>query len=608
MKTGAFYSKGICRFVVWAPETERMMVHIVALQERNIEMKKNAEGYFFAEADNIHPGARYFFRPGNQNDFPDPASFSQPGGVHEASEVIDHQAYLWNDAHWKGLPFKNLILYEIHVGTFTPQGTFEAIIPRLKDLKKLGINALEIMPVAQFPGERNWGYDGVYTYAVQNSYGGVTGFKELIDACHQQGMAVFLDVVYNHLGPEGNYFAQFGPYFTHKYETPWGDAINYDGAWSDGVRDFFVNNILYWFETFHIDGLRLDAVHTIFDDSAFSFWELIQQRKKEWEQKTGRIFHLIAESDLNSPRTTRSTTSGGQGFDAQWLDDFHHALYVVLYPEGKERYEDFGTIQQLAKSYKEGFVHSGEYVHFRKRKHGASSAGIPGENFIAFIQNHDQIGNRPLGERLSALVNFEKQKLAAAALLLSPYIPMLFMGEEYADPSPFFYFVSHSDKELIKAVREGRKKEFAAYKDKSEMPDAEDDKTFFRSKLQWEKRNEGAHKDLRLWYKKLITLRQTHPALQNFNKSDIQAYPIGSGGLMLLRCAEDGRHRVVVFFNFSEHEITYALPEDNNTWKLLISSRHSEGMLQEQTYGLPTHAQPEDFIKLPPLSICVYEG
>src|SRR5690606_411563 len=301
--------------------------------------------------------------------------------------------------------------YELHVGTFTDEGTFDAIIPRLDDLLALGINALELMPVAQFPGERNWGYDGVFPYAVQNTYGGPDGLKRLVDACHAKGLAVFLDVVYNHVGPEGNFLSKYGPYFTNKYCTPWGDAINFDDAWCDGVREYFVNNALYWLEYFHIDGLRLDAVHMVFDNGAVHFWQYLADRVKQLQERLGRPLHLIAESDLNSPRVVNPPSVGGYGFTAQWLDDFHHALYVMLDRKGRERYADFGRLDQFAKALKEGFVHSGEFVKFRKRKHGASSAGIPGDRFVAFTQNHDQVGNRPLGERLSSLIDRERLKV-----------------------------------------------------------------------------------------------------------------------------------------------------------------------------------------------------
>ncbi|HEY1021688.1 MAG TPA: alpha-amylase family glycosyl hydrolase, partial [Flavisolibacter sp.] len=381
-------------FRVWAPEKKTMHLHVVAPYDKIFPMQKDEWGFFTVTVENPGATLRYYYQLEEGQEYPDPASQFQPEGVHGPSETVDHDAFVWQDSAWKGQPLEETILYELHVGTYTPEGTFEAIIPRLDALKETGINAIELMPVAQFPGSRNWGYDGVYPYAVQDSYGGPEGLKKLVNACHQKGIAVWLDVVYNHIGPEGAYLSPYGPYFTNTYCTPWGDAINFDGEWSDGVRDYFSVNALYWFEQFHIDGLRCDAVHTVFDNGAVHFWQLTSEKVAALEQKLGRTLHLVAESDLNSPKVIKSPKEGGYGFDGQWLDDFHHALYVKLNPADKDRYYDFGTMAQVVKAYNEGFVHSGEWVKFRKRKHGASSKGIPGNRFVAFNLNHDQVGNR----------------------------------------------------------------------------------------------------------------------------------------------------------------------------------------------------------------------
>ncbi|HEX3007836.1 MAG TPA: malto-oligosyltrehalose trehalohydrolase, partial [Bacteroidales bacterium] len=504
-KTGCELNRNnTCNFKVWAPLKDRMTLHIVHPIDRKVEMAKDSAGYFTISVPDIKDDCRYYFNPDGKKDFPDPASNFQPEGVHGPSAVVAHESFRWHDTAWRGIPQKDLIFYELHVGTFTSEGTFEAIIPVLPELADVGVNAIELMPVAQFPGNRNWGYDGVYPFAVQNSYGGPEGLKRLVDACHAAGIAVFLDVVYNHLGPEGNYFAEFAPYFSSKHVVPWGDAINFDGDWSDGVREFFTDNACFWFENYHIDGLRLDAIHMVYDFSAVHFWELLREKVNLAEQRMGRKFYLIAESDLNSPKVVKTPELGGFGFDGQWLDDFHHALYVLLDKKGKDRYEDFGSMEQLAKAYTDGFVHSGEYVQFRRRKHGASSAGVAGEKFVAFNQNHDQIGNRVLGERLSVLVDFERLKLASAALFLSPYNPLLFMGEEYGEDNPFFYFVSHSDKALIKAVREGRKKEFESYKWHTDPPDPQAESTFTASKPDRSKKDKESNNILFMWHKKLI--------------------------------------------------------------------------------------------------------
>jgi maltooligosyltrehalose trehalohydrolase len=597
-------------FTIWAPLKKRMVLHLVSPKDQQLEMTKDEEGYWQVMVESLPDNATYFFKPDNENDYPDPASNYQPEGVHGPSQVVIHSLYQWNDKEWKGLPLEELIIYELHVGTFTQKGTFEAIIPQLDELKETGINALEIMPVAQFPGSRNWGYDGVYPYAVQNSYGGPAGLKKLVDACHQRGIAVILDVVYNHLGPEGNYLSFFGPYFTDLYHTPWGNAINFDGEWSDGVRHYFSNNALYWLEHYHIDGLRLDAIHALFDFGAVHFWELLHGQVKQLQQRLDRPLHLIAESDLNSPRVIKPCSRGGFGFNAQWLDDFHHALYKVLYKEDKERYYDFGSLQQLAKAYTDGFVHSGEeWVQFRKRRYGASSAGIPGNRFIAFNQNHDQIGNRVMGERLSMLVDVEKLKLAAAALMLSPYIPMLFMGEEYGDDTPFYYFVSHSDPALVEAVRQGRKEEFKDFGFTSEPPDAQDEKTFNDSKIHWEKRKEGQHQIILQWHKELIQLRRSHPALKNFEKKDVKVLAL-ENAFILIRQTADAEKQLVGLFNLSSQEIPCSFPDGKGQYKKILDSKDSQWLTEANGayQPAPMHIEPGQMLPLLPYSVVVYNS
>ncbi|MEI6949563.1 malto-oligosyltrehalose trehalohydrolase [Paraflavisolibacter sp. H34] len=606
---GSHYKNNSCLFKVWAPQRKTMQLHLVHPSEQLIDMEPAEEGYFQITVEGLAPGCRYFFRPDGERDYPDPASHFQPEGVHGPSEVVDHSSFPWQDSAWRGLPFKDLVLYELHVGTFTPEGTFEAIIPRLDSLLETGINAIELMPVAQFPGNRNWGYDGVYPYAAQDSYGGPEGLKKLVDACHSKGMAVFLDVVYNHQGPEGNYLNQFGPYFTRQYCTPWGDALNFDGDWSDGVRDFYAHNPLHWFARYHIDGLRCDAIHTVYDNGAVHFWELVHGRVRALEQQLGRRLYLSAESDLNSPKVVKDPALGGYGFDAQWLDDFHHALYVLLDKEGKERYADFGSLQQLAKAYTDGFVHSGEYVSFRKRRHGTSSAGVPGDRFVVFNLNHDQVGNRVGGERLCQLIDFDGVKLAAAALLLAPYVPLLFMGEEYADETPFFYFVSHSDEELIRAVRDGRKKEFESFQWNTEPPDPQAEKTFNASKIHWQQRKEGKHAVALRWHQKLIGLRRSQPVLRNFNKNDVRVNVLGRQGFELHRQAEGGREHLFCLFNLSAKELSYAVPEGFTGWTRLLDSKEAEWTLNGKAEGsLPQELKGGENLRLSPCSVVVYQA
>lgn len=595
--TGALYEgNGHCAFTVWAPGKKSVTLHLGDGRKLNMEGSKT--GYFSTTADNITPGCRYRYLV-DEGEFPDPASFFQPEGVHGSSEVVDHQRFPWTDGSWRGIPLGELVLYELHVGTFTPEGSFDAIIPRLNALRQLGINAIELMPVGQFPGNRNWGYDGAYPYAVQNSYGGPEGFKRLVDACHAQGIAVFLDVVYNHLGPEGNYFSSFGPYFSSKYHMPWGEALNFDGEWCDGVREYFSNNAVYWFDHFHLDGLRLDAVHTIYDDSAISFWELLNDKVQQLEQATGWRRHLVAESDLNSTRVVRPAHEGGYGFEAQWLDDFHHALYTLLDEKGRVRYEDYGSLEQLAKAYREGFVLTGDWVAFRKKKFGASSAGVPGNRFVVFNQNHDQVGNRVRGERLSLLVDFDRLKLAAAALLLSPYVPMLFMGEEYGEENPFYYFVSHGEERLIAAVREGRKKDFQNFGGEGEYPDPQSEKTFTASVIDWDRRQNGRHGLLLDWYRELIGLRKQAPVFNNYDKASLHVETIDGRGLLLQR----GDHRCL--FNISNQPLQMPWNKAAGTRVLYSGDPRWSGQQLHRT-APPSTLAHGDTLTLEPFGVAVY--
>jgi maltooligosyltrehalose trehalohydrolase len=606
-KPGVEITGSLCYFSVWAPEKESMILHLLNDGEDEIPMNRSAGGYFTVNTNLAGEGTKYFYKPNGEKDTPDPASAFQPEGVHGPSMVINHSRYEWNDSAWKGVPFNELIIYEIHVGTFTKEGTFGSIIPFLKELSETGINAIELMPVSQFPGSRNWGYDGVFPYSVQNSYGGPDEFRKLVDACHSHGIAVFLDVVYNHLGPEGNYFSSFGPYFSGTYHVPWGEAINFDGEWSDGVREYFSGNVIHWMINYHLDGLRVDAIHMMFDSGAVNFWELVQKRVKDTEQQTGRKFYLMAECDFNSPRITRPTETGGFGFDAQWLDDFHHALYVLIHPEGKERYEDFGRIEQLEKAYKDGFVHSGEFVKFRKRKHGASSAGMPGNRFIAFNQNHDQIGNRVNGERLSQLVGFDQLKIASAALFMAPYIPLIFMGEEYGEDNPFFYFISHSDENLVKAVREGRRKEFENYKWKSEPPDPQDEDTFIKSRPDREKRLSGNYRILLQWNRELIALRRKSAALQNFNKDRIFIYTHPATGFILHRKSDDESDNILCFFNLSPAETEFKVPPHFNMLNKVLDSADYGKDKPDNSQGSPFELKNDQTIRLGGWGVTIYE-
>lgn len=573
MRIGARYlGYGRCEFTVWAPFLKKVEIKIIFLPQKiTLPMEKDEKGYWSTVVDNVLPGTLYLYRLENERERPDPASHFQPQGVHGASQIIDHNSFQWDDRLWKGIKLSEMIIYELHVGTFTPEGTFDAIIPRLDEIKDIGINTIEIMPVAQFPGERNWGYDGVYLFAVQASYGGPDGFKRLVNECHKKGIAVILDVVYNHFGPEGNYLWDYGPYFTDKYKTPWGKAINFDDANSNEVRNYFIENALHWFKDYHVDALRLDAIHGISDLSAIPFLQELAERVEEFSSGEGRRVYLMAESDLDDSRVIKPRELGGYGIDAQWCDDFHHCLHTLVTGENQGYYVDFGRIEHLIKSFREGFVYSGQYSKYRKRNHGNPSKDIPAEKFIVFSQNHDQIGNRMLGERLSSLVPFESLKLAAGLVLLSPYVPLLFMGEEYEEDAPFLYFVSHSDHNLIEAVRKGRKDEFKSFSWKEEPPDPQSRDTFIRSKIRWEKRREREHKVLLDFYKNLIKLRRDIPALSNLDKESLDVWGLEDKKLLLIKRWKD-KSMVFCVFNFNNVDIKLTASLEGGKWKKILDS------------------------------------
>ena len=559
-----------CFFRVWAPFASTVELKTISPQEKIIPLLDSGQGYFQAEIEDIAAGTDYFYRLDHDKERADPASRFQPRGVHGPSRVVD-SSFPWDDSCWFGLPLKDYIIYELHVGTFTPEGTFEAVIPHLSELKALGVTAIELMPVAQFPGARNWGYDGVFPFAVQDSYGGPQRLKQLVNACHREGLAAVLDVVYNHLGPEGNYLADFAPYFTERYRTPWGPALNFDGPESDHVRRFFIENALYWFDEFHFDALRLDAVHAILDHSPFTFLEQLRDAVAEQSQHLNRRLALFPESAANDARLIRPRELGGFGFDAQWNDDFHHALRTTLTAEQSGYYEDYGEFQQLVKAYREGFVYSGEYSRFRRRRHGSPSRDISAERFVVFCQNHDQVGNRPDGDRLAQQVSFEDLKLAAGAVLLSPFVPLLFMGEEYGEPAPFPYFTSHGDAAVVEGVRHGRSAEFARFGWRTVPPDPQDERTFLRAKLSHNLKQEGQHRILREFYQELLRLRKRRPSLAALNKERCEVTAFERQRVIILRrwYSDD---QVYAIFNYSSAPASTALSLPRGNWQKILDS------------------------------------
>lgn len=554
---------------IWAPLADSVELNIN--ENKKIALTKNNRGYWHAETDEIKPGDLFTVNINGEGNFPDPTSLHQPQGVHGPSMAVDLNKYNWDDSNWNNPDLEKYIIYELHTGTFTDGGTFKSLEEKLDYLADLGITAIEIMPVAQFPGGRNWGYDGVFPFAVQDTYGGYEGLRQLVQACHKKNIAVILDVVYNHLGPEGNYLGAFGPYFTSKYATPWGNAINFDDAWCDGVREYFIENALMWFRDFHIDALRLDAVHAIKDFSPNHLLREIKQKVNELMAVTGRRHYLIVELDLNDNRFINPLSEHGFGMDAQWIDEFHHALRVTAGGEKTGYYADFDGIEHLAKSYRDAYVFDGQFSEHRKRVFGVKAENNPGKQFIVFSQNHDQVGNRMLGERTSQLVSYEMQKLLAAAVMAAPYLPMLFMGEEYSEPNPFLYFVSHTDPELAEAVRKGRKEEFEAFHASGEAPDPVDEATFNQSKLQWHLVKENKHQVMFNYYKHLISLRKENAVLNVLNRNCLNAQADKERQLLTLQRWNDSE-LWLCYMNFSSAEQSNQLPQHAHEWQLVLNS------------------------------------
>lgn len=607
MESGSrFLPDGTCRFRVFAPYLKSVSLELPARTETR-PLVRDADGYWSAAWKDLAHGERYLYRLDDRLSRPDPASHSQPEGVHAASEAWDHSRFRWTDAGWAGIAPEDMVMYELHAGAFTEAGTLEAVAERLDHLAGLGVNALEVMPVSQFPGRWGWGYDGVYPFAVQASYGGPDSLKRLVDACHARGLAVILDVVYNHLGPEGNYLADFGPYFTDHYKTPWGRALNFDGPDSGPVRDFFVENALHWFRDYHVDALRLDAVHQVYDISARPFLAELGERVEEFSRRDGRRRYLIAESDLNDTRVIQARDTGGYGMDAQWLDDFHHCVDVMLHPEKSDYRRDYGEPRQLIKAFREGFVYSGEWCPTRRRRFGKSSSPRPGREFVVFVQNHDQVGNRLTGDRISTLSDPASGRLAAACMFLAPYIPLLFMGEEYAEENPFLFFADYGDAALRDAVREGRKREFNFLETGGEVPDPISESSFLASRLDWSRLERRGHRQHLEYYRALLRLRRSSPALSRPDKDSLEMS--GLDRVFWLRrwhAAEAGLpgDEFAAFLNFNPGEARARMQAREGTWVLVLDSASQE-------WGgpgtrAPSRLAPGAELTLPALSAAVY--
>jgi maltooligosyltrehalose trehalohydrolase len=560
------------RFQVWAPQVQHLFVQ-GAQSHWRVPMERSEEGVHTTIVHGLSPGDRYFYCLDGTRTRPDPVSRWQPEGVHGPSAIVDPSAFVWSDDDWQGRALQALVLYELHCGTFTSESTFAALLPYLDYLKdEVGVTAVELMPVAEFPGARNWGYDGVHPYAPYTAYGGPLGLKTLVNTCHEKGLTVVLDVVYNHLGPEGNYLSEYGPYFTDRYQTPWGQAVNFDGDDSREVRRYFIDNALYWITEYHIDALRLDAIHGIFDASRPHLLQELSEAVHTQANALGRTILVIAESDLNNTQVIADIKDGGWGLDAQWSDDFHHALHVLLTREQNGYYQDFSVLADLRTAMTDGFVYQGQISRYRRRSHGTPSRQLPGERFVICSQNHDQVGNRAYGDRLSTLVPFSALKLAAGLVLCAPNIPLLFMGEEYGETAPFLYFTSHTDSTLAQAVRDGRRREFARFAWSGEVPDPQDPQTFTLSLLHHDLRLRDPHRVLLRWYHNLIMLRKSSPALRHCNKDYLETIVSSEQQVLLVRRWQPQEEDLLLIVCFSRDPVSLVLSVPSGQWRQVLDA------------------------------------
>ncbi|HEX3822106.1 MAG TPA: malto-oligosyltrehalose trehalohydrolase [Candidatus Sulfotelmatobacter sp.] len=579
-------SDGKWEFLVWAPNVRSVCLQLCG-QELPIPMEAASYAYYRTTVEELEPGTEYFYRLDDGRKLPDPTSRFQPQGVHGPSQIVDLSDFPWTDRSWKGRDLESSVFYELHVGVYTREGTFNALIPHLKELKALGVTTIELMPIAQFPGSRNWGYDGVFPFAPQNTYGDPQSLQRLVDSAHAYGLSMALDVVYNHLGPEGNYLSAFGQYFTDRYHTPWGQAVNFDGPGSDEVRRFFIENAMCWLEDYHFDALRLDAVHGIFDFSADHFLAELKSAAAELSLRLGRQIHMIAESDLNDVRLLRDSECGGFNLDAQWSDDFHHSVHTLLTKENQGYYVDFGGTTPLAATLRDGWYYRGQYSESRKRRHGNSAQGMAATKFVVCNQNHDQVGNRAAGERLSELIKFEGLKLAAGITLLSPFVPFLFMGEEYGETAPFQYFISHGDPNLVEAVRRGRSEEFAAFGWQDRVPDPQDEQTFLRSHLDHAAKESEPHQTLYRLYQRLLQIRLQ---FKLGSRRERIVRELGESSILLIYPDEVGE--LVVLFNFGDGNAKLKAREFlefKDEWRVLLYS--GDGSWAGPAPNLPARLQ-----------------
>ncbi|WP_419804793.1 malto-oligosyltrehalose trehalohydrolase [Terriglobus sp.] len=571
-------------FSVWAPR--RKKVSVVVDNNTYPMQGPSQRGFWIADVESAGHGSDYaFLLDDDTTPYPDPRSFWQPKDVHSFSRVLDQGKFSWQDEKFRAVPLPSAVVYEMHVGTFTPGGTLDSAIEKLDYLCELGITHIELLPIASYEGNFSWGYDGVAPYAPDETVGGPEAVKRFVNACHCKGLAVILDVVYNHFGPAGNYTGQFGPYYTEKHKTPWGAAINFEEGGSDQVRRYFFDNALMWLRDYHFDGLRLDATHELIDRSAMHFLEQLSREVEDLSASVGRSLFLIAENDLNDPRIVTPREANGYGMDAQWSDDFHHALFSILADEQVGYFRDFGEICQLAYTLKHVFLYDGRYSRYRHHYHGRPVVNLSYHKYLGFIQNHDQIGNRAKGERMEMIVGMRKAKLAAGVVFTAPFVPMIFMGEEWAAGTPWMYFADFQEPELRKAVSEGRKKDFAHFGFGDNVPNPEDPKTFEASKLQWGELETPEHHEMYRWYRDLIHLRKKTLSLN-----------LGDMSRMEVECSEEGRWirtdrgDVRTCMNFADTPTDFAMPAGAD---LLLSSAEAP-------------SREEGGVRVPAMSMAIY--
>jgi maltooligosyltrehalose trehalohydrolase len=602
LHVGTDFQEGTCRFSVWAPNHKQVTLWLPS-HNQHFAMQPTGGGYWTHTLDGIEANTTYLYQLDGKEAKPDPASNYQPDGVFGPSAVIDHDAFHWKDTAWHGLDISDLVFYEVHVGAFTAEGTFKAILPRIRELKVLGINALELMPVTQFSGSRNWGYDGVFPFSVQNTYGTPDDLKALVNECHLQEMALFIDFVYNHLGPEGNCLNEYGPYFPISRLGRWGPTVNLDGPQNEGVRNYFLENTLHWFSHYHIDGIRLDAVLAMVDSTPKPFLSELTSAISSFTENTDKKAHLIAESGYNQPHVLAPPREGGFGFDAQWLDDFQHALFALLTAEKEGYYKDYGTLQDLIGTLAEGFVYVGGEFDYKRRTPDQLYPWVTADKLIVFNQNHDQIGNRLLGDRLLSIAGFEAAKLAAGMVLLSPYMPLLFMGEEYGETTPFLFFTDYQSKQLAEAIGDGRRKEFAHFHWQGQMADPQNVETFEKSKLNWQSRASTKGQKMVAYYRTLLQLRQELPLFHV--KADRQIKRLWSPKAKVLFIQKQNADlEALVVANFSGRQSSYIFPNDGTYTKILDSA--------DLAYGgpgatLPLTTKKDDKHRILAFNLAVYQ-